>query len=535
MPLDPVAQQLDFSLGAFQSGALEREPDGAAETVRGLLGDDGLPYRRGGSTYKSNAAAGSAGLLWVWDGYVAAGRRTVFGTASAVYVLAADDATPVLLASIAFSGPVRPAVAQGYMLIPGSGIYAGSRKASSYTTGSITVTQGSKVVTGSGTSWLANVDAGMLLQVTGGPEHYAVASVDSDTQVTLSEAFREGTSAGAGYALRPLATPVAATLQQATFPVAVANRLVVVIGGRSYFSTADFAQEMFTTNYHEYPGATVIGQAALRDVLLAFTTGGVYAVSNMAYSLTDAGTGDPQQRRELVNADLVAWGHEGITAWAGSLIVPCLDEVYLVDSLGAPTPIAGRIIDLYLGYVRAGYKPGVAEVFNGHFFLPILTSGNVWVDTLVCRLQPTHSDVRFGWSQLQDFGAEAGAFAERQTSPPLLLVASRRSSSRVLQAGYFTGVATDADGSTPSFALTTIDYPTGGMVSNFVHTLRLRYTGTVPAAEVSKDGGAFSSLGSGDSAGTWRVNGHARNVRFRFTGGDAVRSVEVFVRHSGRQ
>jgi hypothetical protein len=235
-----------------------------------------------------------------------------------------------------------------------------------------------------------------------------------------------------------------------------------------------------------------------------------------------------------------------------------LDNVYLADNLGAPTPIGDRILDLYLSYVQAGYAPGVAEVYSGHYFLPILNpaSSYAWVDTLACRLKPAHSGNTFAWTQLAGQGAEVAAFAERQTVPPLLLAASRRSTSRVLDDSAFfkpaPAVKNDADGTAPSYQLTTIDYPTGNMVSNFVHHVRLMYGLTDAAsdnptitAEVSVDGGAFTPLtGTAPEAQPgekkWRVNQHAKNVRFRFTVAAAsalcwVKSVEVFVRHSGKQ
>jgi len=72
---------------------------------------------------------------------------------------------------------------------------------SQYKTGTATVTNGSATVTGSGTLWLANVTAGDSFTVAGDGVMYYVASVDSDTQITLSVAYAGTTASGVVYAI----------------------------------------------------------------------------------------------------------------------------------------------------------------------------------------------------------------------------------------------------------------------------------------------------------------------------------------------
>ena len=72
---------------------------------------------------------------------------------------------------------------------------------SQYSTGLSSVTNGSPTVTGSGTLWLANVTAGDSFTVAGDGVMYDVASVDSDTQITLSVNYAGVTAAGAVYAI----------------------------------------------------------------------------------------------------------------------------------------------------------------------------------------------------------------------------------------------------------------------------------------------------------------------------------------------
>jgi hypothetical protein len=72
---------------------------------------------------------------------------------------------------------------------------------SQYSTGTATVTNGSATATGTNTLWLANVTAGNSFTVAGDGVMYDVASVDSDTQVTLSAPYAGTTASGVVYAI----------------------------------------------------------------------------------------------------------------------------------------------------------------------------------------------------------------------------------------------------------------------------------------------------------------------------------------------
>ena len=72
---------------------------------------------------------------------------------------------------------------------------------SQYSTGTASVTNGSATVTGTNTLWLANVTAGDSFTVAGDGVMYDVASVDTDTQVTLSVAYAGVTASGVVYAI----------------------------------------------------------------------------------------------------------------------------------------------------------------------------------------------------------------------------------------------------------------------------------------------------------------------------------------------
>ncbi|EZP57421.1 hypothetical protein [Sphingomonas sp. RIT328] len=71
-----------------------------------------------------------------------------------------------------------------------------------YRAGSVTVTNGSAVVTGAGTSFVANVQAGHAINLPDG-RAYEVLSVDSTTQLTLGSVYLGGTAAGQVYSVQP--------------------------------------------------------------------------------------------------------------------------------------------------------------------------------------------------------------------------------------------------------------------------------------------------------------------------------------------
>ena len=72
---------------------------------------------------------------------------------------------------------------------------------SQYSTGTASVTNGSATVTGTNTLWLANVTAGDSFTIASTGVVYDVASVDSDTQVTLSVPYAGTTASGVVYAI----------------------------------------------------------------------------------------------------------------------------------------------------------------------------------------------------------------------------------------------------------------------------------------------------------------------------------------------
>jgi hypothetical protein len=591
--LDPTRQD-DFAAGAVRSSARHLiSSRGTYDVLNGLHDDDGSIYRRGGNALHS--AVGAA-PRWVWDGVLGpALQRTVLATSAVFEVLDSDDSTRISLGGAGLAAPVKPAVIDGIMFIPGGTLYAGSRETADYSTGTVSGTAGLKVLTGVGTTWVGNVDPGMLIRIGAAGRYYVVASVDSNTQITLMQPLLT-TPAGATYAATRLGTagPHTAGLPAsgAVLPLVAAheNRLVVAAGDTIYFSngvdptTGALRTQTFTaTDFHRVPsGVAIVALESLRERLLVFTSSGLYAITNMAFNLVD-GEGNVQQRLEVVSEDVVAWGATGICGYKGALVVPATDGIYLIDGLGQPLPLSDSMVPALRAALTAGKRPGGAVVFNGHLLLPVVAVDGVTVEESwalrVDRPVQTSRGLVFAFSRLTGGGAPR-CFAHRHVagSAPLLLAADPVDLAVTDCSAFFAPSADAREDDRGSFRwmVETRDYWTGdGRQENVVIRFRASYelvdstgvarlsasvgAGALPDDASAKWGavlwGSFvwgsasaddfvQMAGSAPPADvrtpyTWPARRRARVVRFRVETEDAcdslvLRAVEFETRRSGR-
>lgn len=79
---------------------------------------------------------------------------------------------------------------------------------SQYINGTVSVTNASVTVTGSGTVWLTEVAAGDLFVVTANSVVYEVATVASDTSLTLTAPYAGTTASGQSYIIARDFTPL---------------------------------------------------------------------------------------------------------------------------------------------------------------------------------------------------------------------------------------------------------------------------------------------------------------------------------------
>lgn len=391
-----VLQQRDFSGGEISNVAADLIPaNGFYSAINALLDDDGSVFMRGGTSYYSTSDA-SGTLKFVWNGDLGPGNRTVYATSSAFGVLDGSNAPTSLTTSFAARADACSGIGLMFSLGGQSDpagsvtVYGGSRKASNYSTGTIATTVGSKTVTGTGTSFSANVDAGMiLLDGVGGNFLGVVASVDSNTQVTLVDQCYT-TLAGHAYDLVNVHsyTPFGSvTLTAIAF---MGGRLIGATGSEVRFLPAyDYTtgagpfSAWNTTDFHKLTSASVVAMRPCQDTLMVFTTHGIYGISNIALDLTDP-AGNEQQRVSHLNEEIVAVG-SGIAPWNGGLIVPARDNIYFVTESSAPQSLAGAIRRDYQTNLASGVAAGT--VYNAHYLLSVKPLSVLYQQTKVLNLR----------------------------------------------------------------------------------------------------------------------------------------------------
>jgi hypothetical protein len=566
--------QDNFGGGMFRSRR-NAPPNTVYDAVNALVNDEGLLYRRGGSEYQSTTDT-TEDIELLWDGQLTPGRRTAFvtsdgSTSDAFYVLDTDDATPVTVLSGLTQTFGPPTEVDGYLAFPDRAsntclIYGGSRKTANYSTGTVTVANGSTTVTGVGTSWAANADAGMIFAKALTTDEFAiVASVASDTSLTLRDPWPYTSLSGASYNLYRGFNAIFTDLPTDDGLVAgtAARRLLLGQGSRVYFSERGQPMNLDPSDYHSIPdGSTVTGIKSLGDSAVVFTTAGVWVIGNMSLDAVDA-FGNVQQTMQRISGDVILWGDGGIAAWAGGLLVPAGDDVHVLGLDGQTATVSENIRPLYRAYVKAGYRPGIAAVHRGHYILPVL-DGTAQIATLVCRL-----DRGAAWTRW-DGHAAAVAFVERVTdyTPTLLGATGQRVTDLSFCFAPTAASASDADGTAHACTITTNDYPTGGNQPGFVQRIRLRYelvndgAGSTPTVAVKyssdQDSGATTTLtdkgvqaggegadvGGGVSKGDkymwWTVGKRRERIRFEIAQTAAastftLRGIEVLLRPSGKQ
>lgn len=475
----PETSQPDFSAGIW----IGRKAPSAAvfDVANGLIDDEGNLARRGASAYHSNADAGDT-LVGIFDGYLAAGQRTLIwaatGATHRAYILGSDDATPAFLQNVtkAIDPFARGTIANGILFLPcaqagGSPfLWAGSRIAADHDFSvSVSLTNGSTTMTGSGTTWSTDYATGAIVTI--GSKLYTAVSVDSNTQITLSAAY-DGTTGtytavisnhqGADTWLSAVLTPPRLLTATGT-----SARLWSVIGNnRAYYTDPGGGGSfVYENNYIDLPSNSYItGIDSFGDSLVLFTTEGVWTITNTDLDPIDDQANVQWQQQE-VSRDVILWSDPGIAASDGQLIVPAIDDAYLFAVDGSATSVSEGVRPKYREYVAAGYSTGRGAVHRGHYFLPIV-NGTTLVDTLVCRLdRPTQTPsgrVIRPWTRWEGHAAE-GAYTQRvgadTREPKLLGISGQRVTD--LTACLDGQGPTDADGSVIGWTATLNDIPLG--------------------------------------------------------------------------
>lgn len=633
---DQILTQTDWSYGVFD------DRNGPGNSVYGmsnaLINDAGKPFKRGGLAYHSAPNAGETltGLAAV---NIAKGPTTLLWGDAGFYEL--DGAlAPVAVPNVPSAvdppqaGERLEVMSECVLWQPGGSFvgsvyaWAGSAETANHTAGMIGLTEGSATVTGVGTSFSANVDAGMILRVGAIGDVVGTAvvkSVDSDTQLTLTRPWQwetskhtatgvaatdlltstahglaagdqiqfssltggAGLSTATGYYViatgltanefKLSATPggsaidfttdiTAATLvssvyslepirnvgapaggEPVTCKAVVANRLLVGSGNRVYFTRPGIL-DFQVGDFHEMPsGAQVTGIAGLGpSTAVVFTTAGIFTISGLAFDPIDD-AGNIQHEVSHGARDLILWGDQGIAGYAGGLVVPAIDDVYLLGT--EPVPISEGIRKTYRAYVEAGHRPGTAAVYRGHYLLPIVDSSDVPVAMLVCRLDRGRAWTN--WLGQANGGAVAARVGDGE--PALFGLTAQRVTDLT---GCWTPEAANKQdpGGVHPFGLQTRAMDLGpGAQRVHVEKVRVRYrlvdaasdnpTMAFSYATTESNGVTVTALrGGGESDGTdysvWLVNKKAERMHFGLAcllpaAELVIEEIEVFIRTAG--
>jgi hypothetical protein len=496
--IDPQVRVNEAIASTFYVDAVQVVQESSASLY---FDGDSANGRWNGTPHASASTELIGSMRWIWDGYFDAGQRTVFANTVDFGVLDSDDATPINLGLSGLLTPKPSVLLAGMLFIGGGFIYAGSRKTAPYSTGTVTVTTGSNVVTGSGTTWSTNLDAGMLFQI-GNERVYVIASVDSNTQITLRNEVNadgvtvgyEGTGgAGKSYTAHNIyAMTTPDPYEISDFYAVCQNRLLWASGnlfkfseiGRPHDGTVQIGSASIP-DQHELPeGVRITGVAAIGPIALAFTTHGIWTIEGLAFDLVDS-QGNTNHRIQRHSGQHILWDGAGVATWEQALVVPCVDGIYLLDGVSQPVQISNPTDEVVMDYVNRGFSLGQAAVYRGHYILPVYSgSGATMRDQMVCRISRpiTINGQRVNpWTHFDHHAADLIAFALRvglTTREPILLGVSNATDARIVECPFFDPageVATDANGEIPALDLISKEYPTGSATENVVRSVRTRY------------------------------------------------------------
>lgn len=565
---DRVAQ-VDFGAGIVRHVSVEDiPPNGSRDLNNYFLKPDGNASRRGGTVYKSGSSFGTS-INFLWGGVINGMQRTLFASASAFGILDSDDSSVLNIGGSGIDEFCSSTVmtsglgieAEGdYLFINGAQgnvngghIYAGSKKTANYSTGTITATAGSKTITGSGTSWTANVDKGMLLQFSADGRPYAVQSVDSNTQITLMEESALNAGPGQTYTLKPVVSvSTSVNNVDADFYAVVANRLIAAAGSTVWFTPQNQPFNVLDlSNSHELPdGVVITGLRAIDQDLLIFTTQGIWVLRGLAYNIVDD-LGNPQHQLIQLSKELSLWHEAGIAAWEHGYVVPMDGGVYLMDGVSSPVYLS-RSIQPYIDIYRiANYSLGQGVVFGSHYLLPIPDAGRVFVCRLDRPVQDSEGNTIYPWTTF-DFPVNINCFAVRRWDDGslALLAGQSASPSRILDcSGFFNPSATvkaDANGTAHQATWVGRAIPTGNGTLNSVRkcyinaqiidaasdnpTMEVYYTTDIGAYGVTSP--SFTDIGTipetpGIAPWKFKVGQFVRSIQFKTVTSGAAQLINL--------
>lgn len=213
-----------------------------------------------------------------------------------------------------------------------------------YRTGTVTVTNGSASVTGSGTLWVANAVAGYGILLPDG-RLYEIASISSDTGLTLATTYLGSTASGQAYAIAPLRGPEVKLAQDIA---ALINDYgaAFLTAGQGKFATGTVSAPSVRNSADENTGVNLLGADQLQLV-----TGGVQRMllntTAMSVSVPITGTAVTQSATDSTAGRLLKVGDTRISSGNGASISDDLNNAEglgfwsIATSTNAPTGYSG--------------------------------------------------------------------------------------------------------------------------------------------------------------------------------------------------
>ena len=200
-----------------------------------------------------------------------------------------------------------------------------------YRSGTISVTNGSTAVTGSGTAWIANVSAGESLYAPDGKQ-YEIASINSDTTLTLATAYLGSNQTGQSY----FVIPTQSYLRD------LAGQAAALVNSYSSYNTTSLVGK-FNDGTLTSPG---ISFSSDQDTGFRRTGSGTFAITNNG-------------------TDTVSFAPTGAT-FTGDLSVSGKITAAINGAIGATTPNTGAFTTLTtMGNVTLGDAATDTVTVNG--------------------------------------------------------------------------------------------------------------------------------------------------------------------------
>jgi len=263
-----------------------------------------------------------------------------------------------------------------------------------YTTGTVDITNGSTVVTGSGTSWSSNVKAGDYFgvgdDINSITKWYKIASVDSDTQITLEIAYEESSQTGVNYVIRQVFTTEEGDVWRVTqFVDDNYGDIVVFTNGRDYPVRYKLSDPSVVRINNAYKCKDLV---VFKDRLIAIHTeeGGGWQTQRFRWSaVADCESWDALDFQDLVDTK----GHlvcGALSQNADYLVLFKDDSKYLIRWVGGDFVFDNQRIDLVgtlapnsvinvprLGFVYFGSDTRI-RLYNGMEDVDL--GYNIWPD-----------------------------------------------------------------------------------------------------------------------------------------------------------